>query len=311
MLKFTLRQLEYFVAVGEHGSIAQAAERLHVSSPSISAAISQLEAQFGLPHFAHRKAQGLTLTPAGARMLAQARKVLAEANGLNDIAGDITGAVRGPLALGCLATFAQVVLPEMRRSFESTHGEVHVRQSELNQAEIISRLRRAELDAALTYDLDVPEDLHFTPLLTLSPWAVFSADHPLANRAEVSAEELAPLPMVLLDLPLSTDYFMSHFSRAGLRPHIAERTRDMAVMRSMVGRGFGYSIANMRPLSERAPDGSPLIFVPLEASAPPLRMGLLTAASAAQSGTLRALPAHCQSLASDGTLPRLLGHPKS
>lgn len=61
-LRITLRQLEYFVAVGECGSIAQAAERLNISSPSISTAISQLEAEFGLQLFIRRHAYGLSLT---------------------------------------------------------------------------------------------------------------------------------------------------------------------------------------------------------------------------------------------------------
>ena len=50
-LRFTLRQLEYLVAVGECGSISQAAEKLSVSPPSISTSIAQLEAEFGFPFF--------------------------------------------------------------------------------------------------------------------------------------------------------------------------------------------------------------------------------------------------------------------
>ena len=65
MLRFTLRQLEYFVAVGECGSIALASEKVNVSSPSISAAINQLEKEFGLPLFVRQHAQGLSLTLAG------------------------------------------------------------------------------------------------------------------------------------------------------------------------------------------------------------------------------------------------------
>ena len=65
-LRFTFRQLEYFIAVGELGSIAKAAESIHVSSPSISAAISQLENEFGIP-LVRKHAHGLALTQAGKR----------------------------------------------------------------------------------------------------------------------------------------------------------------------------------------------------------------------------------------------------
>lgn len=65
-LRFTLRQLEYFVAVGEEGSIARAAEVVNVSSPSISTAISQLEQEFGVQLFVRRHAHGLALSRPGA-----------------------------------------------------------------------------------------------------------------------------------------------------------------------------------------------------------------------------------------------------
>lgn len=78
-LRFTLRQLEYFVAVGECGSIALAAEKVNVSSPSISAAIAQLEAEFGLQLFVRRHAQGLSLTQGGMRFMDDARALLESA----------------------------------------------------------------------------------------------------------------------------------------------------------------------------------------------------------------------------------------
>jgi DNA-binding transcriptional LysR family regulator len=217
-LRFTLRQLEYLVAVGECGSIAQASARVNVSSPSISAAIAQLEAEFGLPLFVRRHAHGLSLTQGGRQFVSLARKVLAEAATLSDLAQEITGTVGGPLAIGCLQTFAQVVLPQLRRSFEAAWPAVSVSQTETDQAGLISALRRAEIDVALTYDLQVPPDMEFYPLVELPPHALMPPDHPLAGRAAVSVEDLAPYPMVLLDLPLSSEYFLSFFAERGLRP---------------------------------------------------------------------------------------------
>ena len=101
-LRFTLRHLEYLVAVGECGSIALASEKVNVSSPSISAAISQLEAEFGLALFVRKHAHGLSLTQGGKQFVAQAKQVLAEAGKLNELANQITGKVRGPLSVGCL-----------------------------------------------------------------------------------------------------------------------------------------------------------------------------------------------------------------
>ena len=87
--RFTLRQLEYFVAVGQAGSIAAASEAINVSSPSISAAIAQLEAEFGIQLFVRQHAQGLSLTPGGRRFFGEAKLLLEAADGLHDLAADI------------------------------------------------------------------------------------------------------------------------------------------------------------------------------------------------------------------------------
>jgi len=307
MLRYTLRQLEYFVAVGETGSIAQASKRINVSSPSISSAISQLEAEFGLPLFVRQHAQGLSLTQGGRQMLDQARTVLREAGALMDIAGDISGSVRGPLSLGCLLTFAQLVLPTLRRGFQEAFPDVRMRQHEMNPVELLSHLRRSEIDIALTYDLDLPADLQFTPLVSLPPIALVGARHPLAEQEEVTLEQLSRHPMVLLDLPLSSDYFLSLFDDVGETPTIAERTRDMAVMRSMVGNDFGYAIANVRPLSDTAPDGNPVRVIPIAGAPRAMRMGLLTAQNADRSNAVRALIAFAVEMVRSGRLDQIGG----
>lgn len=274
-LRFTLRQLEYFVTVGELGSIVQASAQVNVSSPSISAAISQLEDEFGLPLFVRKHAHGLSLTQAGRQFMVQARKVLTEADSLNRLAGAISGKMQGPLSIGCLLTFAQVLLPAIRRDFQRKHVDVKLSQIECDQQALIEKLRRAEIDVALTYDLEVPPDLDFIPLRSLPLYAVVAADHPLAKFKSVAVETLVEHPMVLLDLPISRTYFMSAFDRAGVTPNIVERTRDMAVMRSLVANGFGFSVANIRPHSDLSPDGRALCFIPLEGSTRPLRLGFI------------------------------------
>ncbi|WP_069300459.1 LysR family transcriptional regulator [Neptunicoccus sediminis] len=305
MLRFTLRQLEYFVAVGEMGSIAMAAEKVNVSSPSISAAVNQLEKEFGLPLFVRQHAQGLSLTLAGREMMKQAKLVLDNAEKLVDLAADVSGNVQGPLSIGVLLTFAQMVVPALRASFEALFPDVRVTQHELDQAQIFSKLRRGEIDIALTYDLDLPGDLKFQPVATLPPYAILPPDHPLAGRASVSVDDLLPYPMVLLDLPFSSEYFLSFFGASGLKPKVAERTRDMAVMRSLVANGFGFSIANVRPLNDLSPDGKPLRFVPLDGEARPMQLGLLASKDADSASVIRAFMQHCLTEYRDGRLPGL------
>ncbi len=302
-LRYTLRQLEYFVAVGTYGSIAAASDRVNVSSPSISAAVAQLEEEFGLSLFVRKHAQGLSLTQAGARMMEQSQKILREADLLNSMAGEISGNVQGPMSIGCLATFAQFVVPKVRRAFEEAYPEVRIRQFEMNQTEIFSHIRRAGLDIALTYDLDIPADLDFVPLVDLPPYVLTSAEHPLAGQAELTVEQLRDHDMVLLDLPMSGAYFLSFFTALGIKPKIAERTRDMAVMRSLVANGYGYSIANVRPLTDLSPDGEKLCFIPLTGALRPMRMGLVMARGADSTSTVKAFIAHCREKITKGSVP--------
>ncbi|KXF74689.1 LysR family transcriptional regulator [Paramesorhizobium deserti] len=293
-LRFTLRQLEYFVAVGEAGSIAKAAEQVNVSPPSISASIAQLEEEFGIQLFVRKHSHGLSLTAGGRVFLKQAQRLLGDADALHDIAADISEKVRGPLAVGCLLTFAQIVLPELRRKFEDAFPEVRVRQFERHQGQLLEMLQRGEIDVALTYDLELSQDLTFEPLMQLPAYAMLPAGHRLALQKGITPEELVEEPMVLLDLPFSREYFLSAFQNRGLRPNIAERTGDIALMRSMVANGFGYGIANMRPLNTMSPDGKPLVFVPLESDLKPLTMGVAMPNAEHRTQTVQAFLEHCR-----------------
>ncbi|MGR3617107.1 MAG: LysR family transcriptional regulator [Paracoccaceae bacterium] len=291
--RFTLRQLEYFLAVAETGSIAAASRISNVSSPSISTALSQLEEELGTLLFIRQRAQGLSLTEAGRTMAAQAALVLSEATEFTRLAGTVSHSVQGPLRLGCLVSFAQIVVPGLRRSFEDEYPAVSLSQTELTQPDIFTALRRAEIDLALSYAIDLPEDIEFRAIKTLPPFVLLSPDHALAHQDSVTVEDLADHAMVLLDLPLSSDYFLSFFTRANVRPVIAERTKDMAVARSLVANGFGYSIVNFRPLGTLAPDGKPLVFLPLKSDAPPISVGVLSVKSAMNRRTCAAFLQHC------------------
>jgi DNA-binding transcriptional LysR family regulator len=293
-LRFTLRQLEYFVAVGEAGSIAKAAEQVNVSAPSISASIAQLEAEFGVQLFVRKRSHRLSLTAGGRVFLREAARLLNEAHTLHDVADDLAENVRGPLAIGCLLTFAQIVLPALRRKFETLYPDVRILQFERDQGQLIEMLQRGEIDVALTYDLDASQDMSFEPLIQLPPYVMLPAEHPFATRSSLTAEDLVAEPMVLLDLPYSRDYFLSVFQKKGLRPNVAERTADIAMMRSMVANGFGYGIANMRPLNSLSPDGNRLVFIPLNDSLRALTMGVAIPNAEHRTSTVQAFIDHCR-----------------
>jgi len=306
-LRFTFRQLEYLVAVGDAGTIVRASERLNVSSPSISAAISQLEAEFGAQLFVRQHAQGLSLTPGGQRIFNEAKRILDSAGALNDLANDIADTARGPIAVGALSTIAPMVSASVRRSFEAAYPDASVSLREAHQADLLRMLGRAEIDVAITYDLEIPKDIAFEPLASLPPYVMIRHDHSLAQKAFVTLEELAIEPMVLLDLPLSREYFLSTFQNAGFRPTVSERTASLSVARSLVANGFGFCLINMRPTTTTAPDGEELAYLPLTGQHRHLVVGLATKRSEHRSRIVSAFHDHVQGRVQTGGLPGMGG----
>ncbi|MDE0242368.1 MAG: LysR family transcriptional regulator [bacterium] len=294
--RFTLRQLEYFVAVCDAGSIAAASQLVNVSSPSISTAISQLENVFGLELFVRQYARGLSLTPGGRRFYSAAKEVLEGAGGLHDVAGEISGEVRGPISVGSLMTVAPFVLPELRKEFQAQHPLVTFQQAEGHQTDLIRMLRRADIDIAVTYDLEIPNDIAFEALLPMPPCALLGVDHPLASASAVSLGALADEPLILLDLPLSRDYFMSLFQRLDLHPRIEARTPNVSMVHAMVANGIGYGLLNVPGRHTWSPDGKPLRYVPIKDEARPMQLGLATMRADRKSRILSAFEEHCRKM---------------
>jgi len=301
--RFTLRQLEYMVAVGETGSVMAAAARLNLSSSSVSAAISQLEAGLGIQIFVRQHAQGLVLTAGGQRIFNEAKHILHSVASLDDLANDLVEAVRGPIRVGCFVTLAPLVGAAIRKSFHAAHPGVEISIREGNQAELLDMLSRAEIDIAITYDLEIPAGFDFDGLIALPPQVVFPADHPFLEKAEITISELASQPMVLLDLPLSRDYFLSLFHQNDVQPHIAERVSNLASLRSLVANGFGYGLLNVRTRTDLAPDGEPLAFRDLSGTHRPMVVGLAKVASDHGTRVVDAFAAHVKSMVAESGLP--------
>src|SRR5689334_13289912 len=111
MMRVTLRQLSYFVAVADAGSLAAASKVLHVSQPSISAALAVLEDGLEIDLFLRHHAQGVSLTPTGRQLLATARAILAGAEDFESLAQTATREPAGLLRVGCYPTLAAVLMP--------------------------------------------------------------------------------------------------------------------------------------------------------------------------------------------------------
>ena len=292
--RVTLRQLEYFVAAGEAGSIKLASETINISQPSISTAISDLEQTLGVQLFIRHHAQGVALTTEGRRLMTEARSLVQQAAGLHQIANELTTEIRGPLTVGALVTIAPVVLPTLVRSFQAMHPKAVITPAEVHQEALRDRLRQGEIDVAITYDLDLPADIGFEPIVALPPYAYVAEGHRLAKRAKVKLEDLADDGLVLLDLPLTREYFLSHFISAGLTPRIAFRSAYPEVVRGMVANGLGYGLANMPLGTDRAIDGKRYRVLELSGAYRPMTLGLARRGDAQSRKIVQAFAGHAK-----------------
>ena len=301
-MRYTLRQLEYFVAAGETGSITLASERASISQPAISAAIAHLERELAAQLFVRHHAQGLSLTPAGRNLLREAKQLLRQAAALYSSTAE-EGRLRGALSVGCLVTLAPMVMPELCYSFMKAHPGTEIHQLDDHQEGLLERLRRAEIDVAVTYDLQVSTDVSFERLASLSPYVLCGASDPLHRRRTVSLELLAEQPMILLDLPISREYFLGMFRARRLEPRVFWRSPHQEVVRTMVANGYGYALFNARPRAAVALDGRRLQEVALEGEQPAAVLGMATLAQLRPSRLSSAFAAHCRELISDRHIP--------
>ncbi len=296
--------MQYFVATAESGSIIIASEKIHVSSPSISAAIAHIESELKVQLFIRQHAKGLMLTNIGQQVMQECKVILSQANSLYALAADFSGSIRGPLKLGCFSAFSPMIYAEIIHGFTNLYKNVTLQLCEDDQQVLLNSLSRNELDVVLSYDLNIDQDLiHFEPLAVLPPHVLVSEAHPLAKNAAVTLDELATYPMVLLDMPYSNDYFISLFRQQKLSPQVAHSSRHVDVVRSMVANNLGYTILNVRPKNNYSLDGKRLVRLRIAGEHRPMKIGLATAKNANLNTVAQAFISRCRAFLSNQYIP--------
>lgn len=265
----SFRQLHYFVAAAQAGSATRAAARLNVSQPSISAAIRELEAEFGQPLFERRQARGLELTRFGSGKLAEARAVLSRLEHFASVSG---AGLPPRLGLAYFATLGPSSLPELLARLMRDIPDLQVDLRECDLEALSRALGKGIVDLAITYDVGLPSGVAREVLAELAPHAVLAPDHPLARQPDVSLAELAEYPFILVDLPLSREFLMVPFWQQGLSPNVVLRTVSVEMVRGMAANGLGVSMLFTRPRHDLAHDGKPVACRPIRDETPRQRL---------------------------------------
>jgi DNA-binding transcriptional LysR family regulator len=267
---FTLRQLAYLVAAADEGTIAGAAQRLHVSPSALSDAITELERAVGEPLCVRRRAHGLTLTSAGTRAVERARRLLDDANELRLSLHADDDELVGPITIGCYPTLAPTVLPPLLDEFGRAHPRVDLHIFEATHDALDGRLDTGEVDVAFVYDTLIPGNPRRERLFELPAHVLVAGHDPLAAAERVRLEDLADRDLILLDAPPSSQHTLSLFARRGLTPRIRHRTTSYEAVRTLVGRGLGYGILVQRPANTASYEGLPVVMKEIEPPVPPV-----------------------------------------
>ncbi len=294
MVRFTLKQCTYFLAVVEHGGIAQAARALNISQPAISQALDKLENLYGLTLLKRYHAKGAELTAEGRAFVTLAADLVENAERVETKSKAIAAGQAGKVRFGCFHTIAPFFLAGLIRRSAEIHPGLEIEPFELFQDEIVSGLMRGALDAAVTYHMGLDEhELDWEPVAALTPHVLLSSGHRLASRRAMPLSKLASEPFVFFDGPASRDYFQDVLTGQGLDPPVAYMARSMESVRSAVASGLGFSLSVMKPKHGRTYDGRSVVSVAITDKIEPIEIVLAYARGNRPEGALRNLAGLC------------------
>ena len=242
-MAFTLRQLHYFVAVAEIGSVSGAAHSLSISQPAITEAIKDLESDLGVSLF-ERHSRGLNTTHKGHQFLRHAKAILA---GVSDARRSFTVGdelASGQLDLGVTSLVPGYVLSDILARYRRAYPGVTVSAIEDNGEYLEHLLIGGELDVAVMIISNLRDRMALeTDILEVSPYRLWlPTGHRLAEQQSISIADVSQEPLIMLTVDEIEEATVKLLSALGQKPHVAFRTRSVEAVRSLVATGAGVSL---------------------------------------------------------------------
>jgi len=295
MVSLTLKQCAYFIAVAEHGGIAQASRALNISQPAVAQALDKLEHQFDFRLFERHHARGTELTPQGRALIGSARSLLQQAEHTENDAQSIAANMAGIIRLGCFHTIAPYYLPQIISNYKDNFPNIEITSSELGQDEIISSIDAGEIDLALTYDMSLNHCAVERQIMTqLKPSLLLNRNHPRASQSSIKIVDMAQEPFVMFEGHSSKAYFQNILTSQEISPQVSYRSKSMESVRSAVSNGLGFSLCVMKLGQSENYDGSRVVSIPIEGDIHPLAIVLIRKQGASLSGQIEKLSLFCE-----------------
>jgi LysR family hydrogen peroxide-inducible transcriptional activator len=193
----TLTELKYIVAVAREKHFGRAADACLVSQPTLSVSIKKLEDELEVKLF-ERNANEVTVTPLGEEIIQQALSVLEMAANIKEIAKRGKDPLAGPLRLGVIYTIGPYLLPELVRQAIDRTPQMPLLLQENFTVKLLEMLRNGDIDCAILAEPFPDTGLAMAPLYDEPFMAALPSAHPLAQKKQISAQELKSETMLLL-----------------------------------------------------------------------------------------------------------------
>jgi LysR family hydrogen peroxide-inducible transcriptional activator len=239
---FTLRQLQYVVAVADLMSFRRAAEHCNVSQPSLSAQVAEMESALGIALF-ERDRRGVVVTPAGQELVARARRMLVEADDFVETANRFIDPLAGTLRIGVIPTIGPYLLPRVVPVLRKTYPRLMIVWMEDKTDSLVRRVSRGDLDAVLlALEADVGDLEHHA--IGTDPFVVATPPgHKLGRAgAPVTRRELRGERLLLLDDGhCFRDQILDYCSSSQIE-EVGFRATSLPTLAQMVSSGAGITL---------------------------------------------------------------------
>jgi DNA-binding transcriptional LysR family regulator len=239
------RRLLYFIAVADELSFTQAAERLHMAQPPLSQQIALLEKELGATLF-DRSRRAVRLIPAGAALLPEARRLLADLDDTARLVRRVAEGSVGRLSVGFVPSAINGALSDLLREFRPGHPDVELTLRERAPDALLRAVRDRSLDLAVLYLPDAEPDLAHRWLGSEELLLALPENHPAAAAPNIALADVADEPFVLPeqhDVPGLHAAVNAVLADAGVTPRVVQRgVWLMQTVLGLVAAGIGLAV---------------------------------------------------------------------
>ncbi|MFE0424633.1 transcriptional regulator CynR [Streptomyces sp. NPDC058953] len=231
-----LRHLRYLLAVSEHGNFTRAAEELHISQPTLSQQIKQLERTLGV-QLLDRTGRTVRLTDVGAVYTDHARRALRDLAAAERAVHDVQDLSRGHLRLGAAPTFSAYLIGPLTAELHDHHPGVQLSLTETTQDRIEAALLADDLDLGIAFTGPHSPGITPTPLFTETLSLVTATQRPHAGPAPVPVRALEDIQLALLRGDFATrTHIDAYLARHQATPRIAVEANSVQALTEIVRR---------------------------------------------------------------------------